>query len=210
MDDNRLKDLREDYSTKGISKSSMLDDPFQQFTKWLDVVLASNQPDSNAMVLTTSSKNGKPSSRVVLLKEMDGKGFYFYSNYESRKGMDLAENPQAQLLFVWLPLHRQIRIGGKVHRISRKKSEEYFYSRPLKSQIGAAVSAQSHEIENWDVLEKAKKELEGQKVDMPENWGGYCLIPDYFEFWQGRSGRLHDRICYEKIEQYWRKFRIAP
>ena len=210
IDNNKLKDLREDYSSTGITKKSMLDNPMKQFNLWFQTMLDTEQPDSNAVVITTSSKEGMPTSRVVLLKEVDQNGFYFYTNYNSKKGRNLAENPNAQMLFVWLPLHRQRRIEGTVEKISREKSEQYFYSRPLKSQIGAAISTQSHEIENRAVLENAKTALEGQEIKMPDDWGGYCLTPNYFEFWQGRSGRLHDRICYEKQGASWRKFRIAP
>ena len=210
LDNTQLKDLREDYVSHGISKKDMLDDPVEQFKEWFKIILKTEGQDANAMVLSTSTLKGAPSSRVVLLKEVDEAGFYFYTNYSSRKGVNMAENPVAQMLFVWMPLHRQIRIEGTIERISRTRSEEYFYSRPIESQIGAAVSSQSKEIKNREVLETAKKALEGKEIKMPNDWGGYCLTPNYFEFWQGSSGRLHDRICYEKLDDGWRKFRIAP
>jgi pyridoxamine 5'-phosphate oxidase len=166
------------------------------------------------MMLSTADVNGNPSARIVLLKEIDDSGFVFYTNYGSRKGKDLKENPKAALTFFWDELLRQIRIEGRIEKISKETSKKYFSSRPRESQIGAWVSAQSSVIPNREILENKFDELEekfgNEEIPLPDFWGGYRVIPNYFEFWQGRENRLHDRICYKKENDEWKIFRIAP
>jgi pyridoxamine 5'-phosphate oxidase len=165
------------------------------------------------MTIATATKEGIPSARVVLLKGFDETGFVFYTNYHSRKGKELNDNPFAAILFWWREFERQIRIEGKIEKISRKESEEYFNQRPLKSRYGTLASEQSEIIENREVLEKRFADLEkqyGANPPTPENWGGYKLIPAKFEFWQGRTSRLHDRICYHKENNNWKIFRLQP
>jgi pyridoxamine 5'-phosphate oxidase len=165
------------------------------------------------MTIATATKNGIPSARMVLLKGFDETGFTFFTNYESRKGKELLENPFASLLFWWREFERQVRIEGKIEKISRKESGEYFNLRPLKSRYGALASNQSEVVENREVLEKRFLDLEKQFGDNPPtpvNWGGYKLIPAKFEFWQGRRDRLHDRICYEKDKGDWTIYRLQP
>jgi pyridoxamine 5'-phosphate oxidase len=166
------------------------------------------------MMLSTADVNGNPSARIVLLKEIDDSGFVFYTNYGSRKGKDLKENPKAALTFFWDELLRQIRIEGRIEKISKETSKKYFSSRPRESQIGAWVSAQSSVIPNREILENKFDELEekfgNEEIPLPHFWGGYRVIPNYFEFWQGRENRLHDRICYKKENDEWKIFRIAP
>jgi len=197
-----------------LNESSVDKNPFVQFTKWYESILNSNLNEPTAMMLSTANINGNPSARIVLLKEIDDGGFVFYTNYGSSKGKDLNENPKAALTFFWDELRRQIRIEGRIEKISRETSKEYFSSRPRESQIGAWVSAQSSVIPNRHILENKFDELDEQfgneEIPLPDFWGGYRLTPNYFEFWQGRENRLHDRICYKKENDDWKIFRIAP
>ncbi len=197
-----------------LNETSVDKDPFIQFTKWYESILNSKLNEPTAMMLSTADANGNPSARIVLLKEIDDSGFVFYTNYGSRKGKDLKENPKAALTFFWDELRRQIRIEGSIEKISRETSKEYFSSRPRESQIGAWVSAQSSVISNRDILENKFDELDekfgNEEIPLPDFWGGYKLIPNYFEFWQGRDNRLHDRIYYKKENDEWKIFRIAP
>ena len=197
-----------------LNETSVNKNPFIQFIKWYESVLNSNLNEPTAMMLSTADVNGNPSARIVLLKEIDDSGFVFYTNYESRKGKDLKENPKAALTFFWDELRRQIRIEGRIEKISRETSKEYFSSRPRESQIGAWVSAQSSVIPNREMLENKYVELKekfgNEEIPLPDFWGGYRLIPNYFEFWQGRENRLHDRICYKKENDEWKIFRLAP
>lgn len=196
-----------------LKKSDVDKNPFNQFKKWYNELLQSSVSEPSAMTLATSSKEGIPSARTVLLKGFDEKGFLFFTNYESNKGKNLIENPFAELLFYWMYLQRQVRISGKVEKTSREVSEIYFNSRPLKSRIGAWASKQSNEIPNREFLEKQFDEfIEKFKDDvpLPPNWGGFRLIPERFEFWQGRESRLHDRICYKKEKDIWEIVRLAP
>ncbi|HSP88907.1 MAG TPA: pyridoxamine 5'-phosphate oxidase [Ignavibacteriaceae bacterium] len=196
-----------------LKKSDVDKNPFNQFKKWYNELLQSSVSEPSAMTLAPSSKDGIPSSRTVLLKGFDENGFLFFTNYESNKGKNLIENPFAELLFYWMDLQRQVRISGKVEKTSREVSEIYFNSRPLKSRIGAWASKQSKEIPNREFLEKQFDEFaEKFKVDvpLPPNWGGFRLIPERFEFWQGRESRLHDRICYKKKKDDWEIVRLAP
>lgn len=210
---NDLKNMRSSYEQDQLLESNIDKNPFIQFTNWFEQVIKAKIIDPNAMTLATASKKGIPSVRVILLKGYDKSGFTFYTNYGSRKGKELTENPNASLLFWWKEFERQIRIEGKVKKLSREESKDYFNLRPLKSRYGALASNQSEVVESREVLEKKFAELEkkfGDDPPIPENWGGYKLVPDRFEFWQGRSDRLHDRICYEKVEYDWKIFRLQP
>jgi len=210
---NNLKNMRSSYEQDQLLESNIDKNPFIQFTNWFEQVIKAKIINPNAMILATASKKGIPSARVILLKDYDKTGFTFYTNYGSKKGKELIENPNASLLFWWKELERQIRIEGKIKKISKKESIEYFNLRPLKSRYGALASNQSEVVESREVLEKKFSDLEkkfGDHPPKPENWGGYKLVPDRFEFWQGRSDRLHDRICYEKVEYDWKIFRLQP
>jgi len=213
QENNELKNLRRNYDKDQLLESNIEDDPFVQFKNWFKIVLKANIIEPNAMSLATSTKEGVPSVRIVLLKGVDDSGFIFFTNYNSRKGSELLENPFASILFWWKEFERQVRIEGKVEKISRKESEDYFNSRPLKSRYGALASKQSEVVESREVLEKIFADFEkqfGGNPPMPENWGGYKLIPSKFEFWQGRENRLHDRIVYEKKATGWKIYRLQP
>ena len=207
--------LRRNYSRQSLNKTDVLPSPVDQFARWFEEALQSQLPEPNAMTLATADLSARPAVRTVLLKGFDAEGFVFYTNYESSKGNDLAENPQAALLFTWLELERQIRIEGLVEKISREESLEYFQSRPLESQIGAWASPQSRVIADRSVLEARSVELQAEYagaavLPLPPFWGGYRLRPDCFEFWQGRESRLHDRICYTQEDGRWNIQRLAP
>lgn len=208
--------LRRNYSLQSLDKTDVLPDPVAQFASWFQEAMQSQLIEPNAMTLATADLQGRPSARTVLLKEFDKQGFVFYTNYESRKGNDLSANPQAALLFTWLELERQIRIEGTVEKVSPEESLAYFQSRPLGSQIGAWASPQSRAITDRSVLETRAAQLHAEHagaeaLPLPPFWGGYRLRPNWFEFWQGRESRLHDRICYrlESGEQ-WSIQRLAP
>lgn len=210
-----LSELRRNYALESLSEADAAPEPFEQFQNWFAEALNSQLLEPNAMTLATATKTGQPSARTVLLKEMDAQGFVFYTNYESQKGQELADNPQAALLFTWLELERQVRIEGTVEKVSPATSEAYFQSRPTGSQIGAWASPQSRVIEGRNVLEERVKALQAQYKDatvlpLPPFWGGYRLLPQRIEFWQGRESRLHDRIRYTKTAEGWVKERLAP
>ena len=214
MSSTKVNNKKKSNQSNELNETSVDKNPFIQFTKWYESILKSNLNEPTAMMLSTADVNGNPSARIVLLKEIDDSGFVFYTNYGSRKGKDLEGNPKAALTFFWDELRRQIRIEGSIEKISRETSKEYFSSRPRESQIGALVSAQSSVLPNREILENKFDELEGkfgnEEIPLPDFWGGYRLIPSYFEFWQGRENRLHDRICYKKENNEWHIFRIAP
>ena len=210
-----LADLRKDYSLSGLLEKDLARDPFRQFDKWFQEAQAAKVVEPNAMTLATATRDGRPSARTVLLKGVDGRGFVFYTNYESRKGRELTENPRATLLLPWLALERQITIEGAVAKISREESAAYFHSRPRASQLGAWVSQQSSIITGRAALEDAMKVLEkkhaGVEVPLPPAWGGYRLVPEIVEFWQGRRSRLHDRLRYRReTSGDWTVERLAP
>lgn len=213
MDDKEIQNLRRQYSKSTLSVSSVSKDPFKQFEKWFRDVLNSGFLEPNAMTLATASRTGKPSARVVLLKGIHDSGFVFYTNYKSKKGKDIEENPFGCLLFYWDKLERQIRIEGKIEKVSKKESEEYFITRPYKSRVGAWASKQSSVIESRSVIIKEflKYMMKFKThVPLPDVWGGYRLLPETFEFWQGRPNRLHDRVRYAKSKTGWKIERLAP
>jgi pyridoxamine 5'-phosphate oxidase len=199
-----------------FTKDSVDASPIRQFQTWCEEVRAQgvSEQDAISMTLVTAARDGQPSARVVLLKSFDELGFVFYTNYQSRKGKDLAENPRAGLLFYWSQLWRQVRIEGVVEKISAAESEEYFQSRPLGSKLGAWASNQSEVVDNRETLEARFAELEkrfGAEVPRPEHWGGYRLMPNSVEFWQGRDNRLHDRLRYQLQEDGgWMIERLGP
>jgi pyridoxamine 5'-phosphate oxidase len=206
--------LRNDYETRSLKRATARQNPFEQLEIWLTEAIENNIFEPNAMVLATATAGGKPSARVVLLRSFDESGFTFYTSYDSRKALELAENPQASLLFYWAEMERQIRVEGTVSQAAEEVSDDYFASRPRESQIGAWVSPQSEPIESRAFLERKFAELAEQwkahQIKRPPNWGGFVLCPDAFEFWQGRKGRLHDRLFYAKTEKDWEIRRLAP
>lgn len=209
-----IQKLREDYSQSSLDENDVDKDPISQFKSWLNESIQTKLPEPNAMTLATVDEDHKPHSRIVLLKGIENGKFIFYTNYNSSKGKEMDGNPNVSLCFLWKELERQVRIDGMVQRMSREESEEYFKTRPTKSQIGALASDQSQEIESRSVLEKRFEELHTQyatgNIPMPESWGGYKVEPNSIEFWQGRRSRLHDRIKYEKTETNWTIKRLAP
>lgn len=208
-----LADLRRDFASHELLESMIASDPFEQFKLWFDDALASDVIDANAMTVATVGQDGKPSTRVVLLKDYDHDGFVFYTNYGSKKGTDLTGNPNTVFHFFWPQLDRQIGIYGSVEKTSREESAEYFNSRPVDSRIGAWASAQSSVIASREELEgrfAEYKEKFGDEVPLPEFWGGFRLTPIKFEFWQGRQNRLHDRIVYTLDGGAWTISRLSP
>lgn len=210
-----LADLRKDYSLAGLAEKDLARDPFRQFEKWFQEAEAAKIPEPNAMTLATATKEGRPSARTVLLKGLDGRGFVFYSNYESRKGRELEANTAVTLVFPWIAIERQVIVEGTVTKVAREESEAYFHSRPRASQLGAWVSQQSSIISGRALLEDNMKALEkkyaGAEVPMPPNWGGWRVAPETVEFWQGRRSRLHDRLRFRRGKDGgWSVERLAP
>jgi pyridoxamine 5'-phosphate oxidase len=208
-------DLRQNYARDGLHEDDVHDDPLQQFVTWFQEATESEIREPNAMILGTVSAEGRPRARVVLLKDFNGKTFTFFTNYGSKKGMELIATEFASLVFWWEPLERQVRIEGRVEKISPEASDAYFYSRPHKSQIGAWASPQSEAIADREVLEKNFADLEAkykdQKIPRPDHWGGFQVIPDKIEFWQGRPSRLHDRLVFTLDDKgEWSRQRLAP
>lgn len=209
-----IPDLREEYTLHALSRKDLDPDPFSQFGLWFGDARAAEARDANAMTLATATPEGEPFARTVLLKGFDARGFLFFTNYTSAKGRQLGRNPRAALLFYWKTLERQVSIGGVAEKVSREESEVYFKSRPLGSRLGAWASAQSEPVPNRAVLEEKLAQYTeqfGAEVPLPPTWGGYRVIPDSIEFWQGRQDRLHDRFRYTRsTEGSWRIERISP
>ncbi|MCF8302139.1 MAG: pyridoxamine 5'-phosphate oxidase [Bacteroidales bacterium] len=210
-----FKNTRNEYNKGELLESEAATDPFKQFESWFAQAKNANVIEPTAMVLSTVKANNTPASRTVLLKGFDKRGFRFFTNFHSQKGYQLDEHPFAALLFFWGELERQVRIEGKVEKLPAEESDEYFGSRPRESRIGALASPQSQIITSRDYLEERKRELEKQfegtdEIPRPENWGGYRVTPNLFEFWQGRRSRLHDRLEYRLINNSWRMLRLAP
>jgi pyridoxamine 5'-phosphate oxidase len=215
MNSNEIAALRKDYTSKTLNIEDVDSNPMAQFATWFDEAVASQVTEPNAMTLATATLSGTPSARVVLLKGIEENGFIFYTNYESRKGQELQENPKASLLFCWLDLERQIRIEGTVEKIDAAKSDTYFHSRPRLSQLSAKVSPQSQIIESKSILENKLEALQlefeiSKEIPRPDNWGGFIVKPVAIEFWQGRRSRLHDRVLYKCIDGRWVTSLLAP
>lgn len=213
--DTSVANLRKDYQLQGLRETDVDISPFRQFQVWFDQALASQLPEPNAMTVATATQSGIPSARIVLLKGFDERGFAFYTNYQSHKGQELADNPQAALVFWWAELERQVRIEGRVEKVSDQESDEYFHSRPFNSRLGAWASEQSQVIESRAVLEQRAQELktkyENSDVPRPPHWGGFRVIPISIEFWQGRASRLHDRLLYRLLDNgSWLIERLSP
>ncbi len=209
-----VADLRKEYTLNGLDLTDVLPDPIAQFQTWFTAALAADVHEPNAMHLVTISPEGRPEGRIVLVKGIDSRGFSFYTNYQSRKGQSLLAMPVAALTFFWPELERQVRIDGRVEVVSAAESDEYFNSRPRSSQIGAWVSAQSAVITDRAVLETRQHELEQTYADRPiprpDHWGGFRVVPDQIEFWQGRPSRLHDRLRYRLEDDAWLIERLSP
>lgn len=209
-----IASIRRDYILKELSEKEINANPFIQFQTWLNEAIEACVNDPTAMTLATSTSDARPSARIVLLKRITGRGFIFFTNYQSKKGKQLLENPFAALVFYWPELERQIRIEGSVSMLQGHESDEYFYSRPQGSKIGAWASPQSRAIPDRSYLDnmvlRYEKEFASGKIERPEFWGGFCLEPLILEFWQGRANRLHDRIQYSKTPAGWQIERLAP
>lgn len=210
-----IADIRKDYTLNGLDLKDVLTDPVQQFRKWFDECLKANVAEPNAMTLSTIDLNNRPAGRIVLLKGVEEGGFTFFTNYNSNKGAHLAAHPFAALTFFWIELERQVRITGRIEKVSKEESDAYFAVRPRGSQIGAWVSEQSTELVSRESLNDRltlfEEKFKDTEVPRPEHWGGYKLIPDSVEFWQGRASRLHDRIVYNLAENgNWTISRLAP
>lgn len=208
-----IAQLRREYARAALDEANILPDPFAQFSRWLTEAIQAKLPEPTAMTLATADAKGRPGARIVLLKGIDAEGFSFYTNYDSRKGRDLAANPYASLLFYWAELERQVRVEGQVERVSEGESDAYYGSRPLGSRIGAWASPQSSVIDSREQLEIRVQQMALQHADnppRPPHWGGYLVVPEVLEFWQGRPSRLHDRIRYRRDGGNWIRERLAP
>jgi pyridoxamine 5'-phosphate oxidase len=207
-----IADLRQSYEKGTLLEQDAKASPYEQFGLWFEQALEQNVPEPTAMTLATADAQGRPSARIVLLKGFDESGFVFYTNYNSRKGQDLAAQPYVCLNFFWQQLERQVRINGLIDKVSAQESDEYFHSRPLGSRLGAWVSAQSQPttLAALEANTAAVQQKYGEQPPRPPHWGGYRLAPDYFEFWQGRPSRLHDRLTYQRSGSSWALERISP
>lgn len=213
--DKEIANIRTNYTKASLSVNQTATDPISQFRQWFSEAQKAEVPEPNAMTLSTVSAEGRPAGRIVLIKDINDEGFVFFTNYESRKGQEIEKNPFGALTFFWQPLERQVRLEGRLEKVAPAVSDTYFASRPRESQLGAWASPQSQEIQHRGMLEINEKNFEerfaGQEIPRPGHWGGYILLPDYAEFWQGRSSRLHDRIVYElQPNKTWQRKRLAP
>ena len=212
---NDLASIRKEYSKASLDAKTAANNPLTQFAQWFQEAIKAEVPEANAMNLATVNENGRPASRIVLLKSVENRRFVFYTNYQSRKGKELDENPACALTFFWPELERQVRVEGIAARIDEKRSEDYFQSRPRGSQVGAWASPQSSVISDRSLLEERARQIEAkykgeELLPKPNQWGGYEVDPLMIEFWQGRPSRLHDRILYTKDESGWKINRLAP
>jgi pyridoxamine 5'-phosphate oxidase len=214
MKEKDIQKIRKDYTKLSLDTSEVEPNPFAQFSLWFKEAVDSEIPEPNAFTLSTVDATNKPHSRIVLLKGLEDDTFKFYTNYASDKGEEIASNPNVSLCFFWIELERQVRVDGVASKLKRPESEAYFTSRPHMSQIGAHASNQSEEVPSRAFLDEKFTELlakfEEGNVPMPDAWGGYKVAPEYFEFWQGRPSRLHDRIVYEKSRDLWQIKRLSP
>ena len=209
-----LHQMRQEYAAGSLNETNMPHNPMEVFNGWLDFAINSGLTEPNAMTVATATADGKPSARVVLLKEVNDNGFVFFTNYMSRKGRELIVNPEVAIVFDWHNLERQVRVEGRAEKLSAEESEAYFNERPEDAKIGAWASPQSKIVKDREELEKHLEEIEEQFEDMPvhrpSHWGGYLIRPSVIEFWQGRPSRMHDRIVYYKTEDGWTMHRLAP
>ena len=209
-----FEELRVEYRSTPLELTDLDPDPFVQLSRWIDAAVAAEVEEPNAFVLATSGDDGRPAARAVLLKGLSPDGLVFFTNYRSRKAAELAANPQASAVFLWVPIRRQVRVEGVVEKVAPQVSDEYFASRPVEARLASAASPQSEVVESRQYLEEMLDELRRAypdgEVPRPEHWGGYCLVPDYFEFWQGREARFHDRFRYVQSKTEWRIDRLAP
>lgn len=210
-----LRDLRHEYAARGLAESDLAPDPTSMFRQWMDEAIHAGIGEPNAMVVATVSAEGRPASRMVLLKGVEERGFVFYTNYDSRKGRELATNPACALLLPWHDLERQVRIEGTASRLSTEENQAYFSSRPRESQLGAWSSPQSRPVSSRKELDEEYDTVQArfagtEEIEVPPYWGGYVVDPESVEFWQGRQGRMHDRLVYRRVGSGWAVERLAP